>query len=173
MGRQFSIFDQALDEKMSHNPIKGDALSMAVQSSIKALGKIQSVDIDEFKFEDNEFHQRIKSGKCLKLYNNGHYPEAVENSFKIVRDRLRELTGFETGSEAFGKGNLYIKGASAPHVDDDFQDGVKFLCMSLDKFRNEKAHFADGGISDFKRAKEYINLSNLLMHLLNEAEIKK
>jgi len=146
---------------------------MAVQASIKACGAIQSVDIDDFNFKDEKFHPRIKSGKCLKLHNDGHYPEAVENSFKIVRDRMRELTSYEKASDAFGKGGLYIKGASAPHVDEDFQGGVRFLAMALDKFRNEKAHFADGNISDPERAKAYINISNLLMYLLDEAVIKK
>jgi uncharacterized protein (TIGR02391 family) len=172
MGIQFLIFDEALGEKLFNNPIKGDSLEMAVQLSMKSLGKIESVNMEEFDFEDNIFHQRIKSGKCLKLFNDGHYSEAVENSFKIVRDRLRELTKHETGSDAFGKGKLYINGASAPHVDEDFQKGVQFLCMSLDRFRNEKSHFADGNIVDPSRAMHYLNLSNLLMNFLDEAKIK-
>ncbi len=55
--------------------------------------------------------------KCLPLYQAEMYAEAVERSFKVVRDRLRELTGFETGADAFGRGRLYIRGAAAPHVD--------------------------------------------------------
>lgn len=173
-GRQFSIFEQGL-ESMSHsNVVKAESLSMAIQSAIKASGKIQSLNVEEFEFDLNSsLHPRIASGRCIRLFNDGHYPEAVENSFKIVRDRLRELTGFEKGSEAFGKGGLYIRGASAPHVDADFQQAVKLLTMSLDMFRNEKAHFADGNISNTNRAQEYINLSNLLMGLLDEAQVKK
>ena len=33
----------------------------------------------------------------------GAYAEAVEKDFKVVRDRLRQLAGVETGSEAFDK----------------------------------------------------------------------
>src|SRR5680860_1875250 len=66
-------------------------------------------------------HPAIYS-KCRKLYEDGAYAEAVEKSFKVVRDRLRALTGHETGSEAFGKGKLYVNGAAATHVDEDFQD---------------------------------------------------
>ena len=94
---------------------------------------------------------------------------AVEKGFKVVRDRLRSLTSYETGSEAFGKGKLYVEGAAAPHVDDDFQDGVKFLTMAIDRFRNEKSHTADGNISDPVRAYEYLRLSSLAMHLLDRA----
>jgi uncharacterized protein (TIGR02391 family) len=100
-----------------------------------------------------------------------HYAEAVEKSFKVVRDRLRTLTTHETGSEAFGKGKLRVNGAAAPHVDQDFQEGVKFLTMAIDKFRNDKAHTADGNISDPVRAYEYLRLSSLAMHLLDKGVI--
>jgi uncharacterized protein (TIGR02391 family) len=108
--------------------------------------------------------------KCRNLYEGGDYAEAVEKSFKLVRDRLRALTTHETGSEAFGKGKLYIDGAAASHVDDDFQAGVKFLTMAIDRFRNEKSHTADGNISDPIRAYEYLRLSSLAMHLLERAQ---
>ncbi len=114
-------------------------------------------------------HPEIYS-KCRNLYEGGDYAEAVEKSFKLVRDRLRALTGFETGSEAFGKGRLYVNGAAAAHVDDDFQNGVKFLAMAIDRFRNEKSHTADGNISGPIRAYEYLRLSSLAMHLLEEAQ---
>jgi uncharacterized protein (TIGR02391 family) len=108
--------------------------------------------------------------KCRRLYESSDYAEAVEKSFKLVRDRLRALTGYETGSEAFGKGKLYIDGAAASHVDDDFQAAVRFLTMAIDFFRNEKSHTADGNISDPIRAYEYLRLSSLAMHLLERAQ---
>jgi uncharacterized protein (TIGR02391 family) len=114
-------------------------------------------------------HPEIYS-RCYTLYASGEYGEAVEKGFKVVRDRLRSLTGHETGSEAFGKGKLYIKGAAAAHVDDDFQNGVKFLTMAVDRFRNEKSHTADGNITDPVRAYEYLRLSSLAMHLLDGAK---
>jgi uncharacterized protein (TIGR02391 family) len=110
-------------------------------------------------------HPAIYS-KCYGLYAGGDYAEAVEKGFKVVRDRLRSLTTYETGSEAFGKGQLYIDGAAAQHVDEDFQNGVKFLTMAIDRFRNEKSHTADRNITDAIRAYEYLRLSSLAMHLL-------
>jgi hypothetical protein len=47
--------------------------------------------------------------KCLQLYEDGHYGDAIERSFKIVRDRLRALTGYERGVEAFGRGNYTLR----------------------------------------------------------------
>lgn len=117
-------------------------------------------------------HKNVKQ-KCSKLYTNGHYPEAVEKSFKVVRDRLRELTEYETGSEAFGKSGLYIKGASAENVDKDFQNAVKFLTMAIDQFRNEKSHTSDGNINDPVRAYEYMTMSSLAMHLLDNSEVRE
>jgi uncharacterized protein (TIGR02391 family) len=111
--------------------------------------------------------------KCRDLYVGGQYPEAVEKGFKVVRDRLHALTTHETGSEAFGKGKLYIPGAAAPKVDPDFQQAVKFLTMSIDFFRNEKAHTSDGNINDPIRAYEYLRLSSLAMHLLDKAIIRE
>jgi uncharacterized protein (TIGR02391 family) len=116
----------------------------------------------------DSLHPDVYSG-CRKLYESNDYGEAVEKGFKIVRDRLRALTTYETGSEAFGKTKLHIDGAAAAHVDDDFQNGVKFLTMAIDRFRNEKSHTADGNISDPIRAYEYLRLSSLAMHLLDSA----
>lgn len=114
-------------------------------------------------------HPAIRDN-CMPLFDDGHYAEAVERSYKVVRDNLRRLTGHETGSEAFGKGKLRIAGAAAPHVADDFNEGVKFLTMAIDKFRNEKSHSSDGHTSDPERAREYLSLSSLAMHLLDQAE---
>jgi uncharacterized protein (TIGR02391 family) len=116
-------------------------------------------------------HPEIFS-RCHRLFETGDYAEAVEKGFKVVRDRLRSLTTYETGSEAFGRGKLYVEGAAAPHVDDDFQEGVKFLTMAIDRFRNEKAHTADGNISEPIRAYEYLCLSSLAMHLLEKAVVR-
>lgn len=109
--------------------------------------------------------------KCQSLFEKAEYPEAVEKGFKVVRDRLRSLTSHETGSEAFGKGKLHIKGATAQNVDHDFNEGVKFLTMAIDKFRNEKSHTSNAKIEDPQRAYEYLTLSSLAMNLLDQAEI--
>jgi uncharacterized protein (TIGR02391 family) len=113
------------------------------------------------------------NAKCSGLYTSGHYAEAVEKSFKVVRDRLRSLTGYEKGADAFGRGKLRIPGASASHVEDDFNEAVKFLLMAIDFFRNEKAHTSDAKITDPTRAEHYLMLSSLAMHLLDGAETSK
>lgn len=110
--------------------------------------------------------------KCKRLFETGAYGEAVEKSFKVVRDQLRLLTTYETGSEAFGKGRLRVKGAAAPYVEEDFNEAVKFLTMAIDRFRNERAHSSDAKISEPQRAFEYLCMSSLAMHLLEGAEAR-
>jgi len=118
------------------------------------------------------FHEHIYE-KCHGLYDSGAYAQAVELSFKIVKDRLRNLTGHETGSEAFGKGKLFIDGAAASNVEADFNEGVKFLLMCIDKFRNQMSHTSGAEIPDAQTAREYLSLSSLAMHLLDQARICK
>lgn len=112
------------------------------------------------------------SKKAKKLYKDGHYDQAVEAGFKVVRDRLRTLTSFETGSEAFGKGKLSIDGCSAINTERDFNEGVKFLTMAIDQFRNDKAHTSNN-ILDPKLAFKYLILSSLAMDLLENAKINQ
>ncbi|BCX16112.1 MAG: hypothetical protein KatS3mg098_341 [Candidatus Parcubacteria bacterium] len=132
--------------------------------------KLNTKTIHTIDNQLNNLHQEIYN-KCFDLYQKGAYAEAVEKSFKVVRDRLRKLTGYETGSEAFGKGKLHIKGAAAQNVDQDFNDAVKFLTMAIDRFRNEKSHTSDAKIDDPVRAYEYLRLSSLAMNLLEDSEI--
>jgi uncharacterized protein (TIGR02391 family) len=117
-------------------------------------------------------HPEIEN-KCLLLYKSGAHAEAVEKSFKIVKDRLRELTTYEKGSEAFGKGKLHIKGAAAPNVESDFNNAVKFLTMAIDMFRNEKSHTSDAKIDDPIRSYQYLSMSSLALYLLENSEIIK
>jgi len=125
------------------------------------------------KIDDMPFilHAKI-AAKCQKLFEDNHYAPAAERGFKVVKDRLRELTTFESGSNAFGKGGLYIKGAATPNVDSDFQQAAKLLTMSIDQFRNEKAHTSDSEIDDPNLAMHYLTLASLAMYLLDRAIVK-
>ena len=172
IGREFT----AVTETAEHSsprfafPHHKRALETGLFWLDRLIGRLElAVGISADAIAIESLHPEIYA-KCRNLYDGGDYAEAVEKSFKLVRDRLRALTGYETGSEAFGKGHLYVHGAAATHVDDDFQNGVKFLTMAIDRFRNEKSHTADGNISDPIRAYEYLRLSSLAMHLLERAQ---
>lgn len=121
---------------------------------------------------DSKFIDSEIVAKCSSLFENGSFAEAVELGFKIVRDRLRKLTGYETGSEAFGKGNLHVLGAAAANVEIDFNQAVKFLLMAIDMFRNEKSHTSDASVNDPRRAHQYLAMSSLALALLKNIEIR-
>jgi len=172
IGREFGYVTETSERSspMYTFPYRKTALQYGVdklQSLIERLELAAGGSPDAIAIES--LHPEIYA-KCRNLYEGGDYAEAVEKSFKLVRDKLRALTTYETGSEAFGKGHLYVDGAAATHVDEDFQNGVKFLTMAIDRFRNEKSHTESGNISDPIRAYEYLRLSSLVMHLLEGAQ---
>lgn len=113
-------------------------------------------------------HPRVIE-RCENLFSDGHYSESVVAGFKVVRDRLRQLSGYERGQDAFGKGKIHIAGAAADNVDKDFNSGVKFILMAIDNFRNEKSHTSNDMIDDPVHAFEYLSLSSLAMRFLDRA----
>lgn len=161
------------DGQQQHNKMITD-----VQKVLEALKSRQPTGTSPQTGSQNssgplaDFHPVIRA-KCTKLYSQGDYGEAVEKGFKAVRARLRELSSYEKGSEAFGRGNLYIRGAAETHVDSDFQTAVRFLTMSIDFFRNEKAHVVDSNIEEPVRAREYLAMASLALRHLDNAEIKQ
>ncbi len=172
IGREFGFFTETSGRSspMYTFPYRKTALQDGVHKLESLIERLElAVEESPDAIAIESLHSEIYV-KCRNLYEGGDYAEAVEKSFKLVRDKLRALTGYETGSEAFGKGHLYVDGAAATHVDADFQNGVKFLTMAIDRFRNEKSHTADGNISDPIRAYEYLRLSSLAMHLLEGAQ---
>jgi len=102
-----------------------------------------------------------------KLLNDGHYFNAVEESYKIVRAKLKYITGKEKAHEAFNENNyITIFGHEAKDdAEKDFFEGVKFLHMAIQKLRNEKAHTPANEI-DKNLAIHYIVLASLAYDLI-------
>lgn len=132
--------------------------------------EISTVSAQPLAIEIATLHPEIANG-CTKLFSDGSYPEAVEKSFKIVRDRLRTVTGQETITRALGKTDIHFDGAAGESVDHDFQEGVKFLLMSIDFFRNEKAHVPNGNINSPEQAIEYLGMSSIAMRHLDNIQV--
>jgi uncharacterized protein (TIGR02391 family) len=159
----------------------GPSIEAVIQDLDHIIGSLEGMRNEEFEKEDIKNNTKLDKlehihpiivKKCRNLYEAEQYPEAVEKSFKIIKDKLRDLTSFESGSDAFGKGKLHIKGAAAQNVDADFNNGVKFLTMAIDMFRNEKSHTSDGNIEDPIRAYQYLAMSSLALSLIENSEIR-
>lgn len=103
-----------------------------------------------------------------KLLNDGYYFNAVEESYKIVRGKLKDITGTEKATEAFNNANYNMIFGHLP-IDDaekDFFEGIKFLHMAIQFLRNEKAHTPAKKL-DKNLAIHYIALASLAYGLIN------
>jgi len=102
------------------------------------------------------------------LLETGHYFNAVEESYKIVRVKLKSITGKEKAHEAFKDDNyILIFGHEAKdEVEKNFFEGVKFLHMAIQNLRNEKAHTPANKI-DKNLAIHYIVLASLAYDLIS------
>ena len=128
--------------------------------------------IMEVKLMDNELSHLnpLIAKKVGLLFQNKHYSEAVGKAMLIVKDRLRDVTGYENGFPAFSNGGLYIKGSAAKNVDDDFQEAVKRLLGAIDKFRNEKFHTSEANLKDKNKALSYLHICDLALSFLEDGK---
>jgi len=103
-----------------------------------------------------------------KLLNDGHYFNAVEEAYKVVRKKLKDVSGKEKATDAFSAAN-YEKIFGHQPVDEaekDFFEGIKFLHMSIQFLRNEKAHTPANDI-ERNLAIHYIALASLAYDLIS------
>ncbi|MFJ4229195.1 TIGR02391 family protein [Paenarthrobacter nicotinovorans] len=97
----------------------------------------------------------------------GDYFHAVEESYKLVRERLREKTGSEKATDAFSASNQEKIFGHAPQsaAEKDFYDGIKYLNMSIQFLRNEKAHTPAAPLES-NLALHYISVASLAYDLI-------
>jgi len=114
----------------------------------------------------------------IKQYLDIHdYFHAVDEAYKLVREKLREITGKEKATEVFNmnaenKGHytqLFGKPDGATQAEKDFFRGVGYLNLTIQFLRNEKAHTPAAPI-DPNLAIHYISLSSLAYDLITRSE---
>lgn len=138
--------------------------NIALPDSIQVVDTQASFNIDTIIIKINEdILRHVKT-----LLETKHYFNAVEESYKIVRERLRSITGKEKAHEAFNEHNYaLIFGHEAKNeAEADFFEGVKFLHMAIQKLRNEKAH-TPANEMDKNLAIHYIVLASLAYDLIS------
>jgi uncharacterized protein (TIGR02391 family) len=113
-----------------------------------------------------EIYEHVK-----RFIENEDYFHAVEEGYKIVRHKLRELTGEAQAHKAFKEENYPIIFGHAPQdsIEKDFFEGVKFLNMAIQNFRNEKAHDIAKPLSR-NTAIHYLALASLAYDLITRNE---
>lgn len=102
------------------------------------------------------------------LLDSKHYFNAVEEAYKIVRQKLKSITGKEKAHEWFKEENYEVIFWHIPkdEAEKDFFEGVKFLHMAIQNLRNEKSHTPAKEL-DKNLAIHYIVLASLAYDLIN------
>jgi len=113
-----------------------------------------------------EIHEDIYAhiSRYLETEDNFH---AVEESYKVVREALREKTGSEKATDAFKPDNIPALFGHEPsgQAEKDFFDGVKYLNMAIQFLRNEKSHTLATSM-ERNLALHYISLASLAYDLI-------
>jgi len=163
-------FLHALDEKVNLLKAIIEEYDRLEDEPVVALSR--SVSLQAY-----DFHQEIKV-VALRLYEDKHYAQAVEEAFKRVIKQVKRIVQDKTGQEymraddlmnkAFSPQNPVIKFNQLQTSEDkDEQQGMMFLFKGIVGIRNKKAH--DNVIlNDSMRAIEYLSLASLLMRLLDQ-----
>jgi len=186
-GRVMSRDSEAINQGLKVPPhIQCQAFGRAIDQALLASKKLlrlktlvapsNSIPATIQLMDDELAHLNPKiASKVGKLYADEHYSEAVGMAMRMVKDRLRDISGYENGFPAFTEGGLYIKGAAAANVDEDFQEGVKRLLGSIDKFRNEKFHTSMADLKSKNKALSYLHMCSLALSFLADEQysIKK
>lgn len=119
-----------------------------------------------------EIHEDIYS-HIAQYLAIGDYYHAVEESYKVVREKLRELTGKEKASDVFNNSAqneahyqaLFGKAKAANAAQADFFRGVGYLHLGVQHLRNEKAHTLATSLEP-NLAVHYISLASLAYDLI-------
>lgn len=166
------IESQILIENLKREDFPVDRIKAGKGIAEKLSGK--KAEVEESKsqatFENGNISivlQKEVFNHVQDLLNHGYYFNAVEESYKIVRKKLKDVTGEERATDAFSDLN-YEKIFGHKPIDDienDFFVGVKFLHMAIQFLRNEKAHTPAFDL-DKNLAIHYISLASLAYDLI-------
>lgn len=154
--------------QIAHKLTADDNKSKSVKSKpIKTLvNQLQEAKLIDGKITIT-LHKKVFD-HVQNLLSDGHYFTAVEEAYKIVRNKLRDISGSERATDAFKEANHERIFGHKPvnQAERDFFEGVKFLHMAIQFLRNEKAHTPAYNL-DKNLAIHYITLASLAYDLID------
>lgn len=164
------IESQILLENLNSSDFTKDLIDEGRKIGQKLFGEKGIEKISEANFYENTISiilQKEVFDHVKSLLESGHYFNAVEESYKIVREKLKLITGKEKAHEGFKEDNYEIIFGHQPqnNTEKDFFEGVKFLHMAIQNLRNEKAHTPAKEL-DKNLAIHYIVLASLAYDLI-------
>jgi len=165
------IENQILLDNLKQTDFPADRMNAAKEIAAKLLGaKTREETKSQATFKNGNISialQKEVFNHVQKFLNSGHYFNAVEEAYKIVREKLKDITGKEKATDAFNNSNYEKIFGHKPQNDTekDFFEGVKFLHMAIQFLRNEKAHTPARDL-DKNLAIHYISLASLAYDLI-------
>lgn len=172
--KQYKTLIRELNEYLTFDDLELTIEGKKTKLQIKAS---EENTISEANFSENiisillqkEVFEHVKS-----LLESEHYFNAVEESYKIVREKLKLITGKEKAHEGFKEENYEIIFGHKPQnvAEKDFFEGVKFLHLAIQHLRNEKAHTLANEL-DKNLAIHYIVLASLAYDLITREKYEK
>ena len=165
------IENQILLDNLKQADFPANRMSAAKEIAAKLLGtKAREETKSQATFKNGNISitlQKEVFDHVQKLLNSGHYFNAVEEAYKIVREKLKDITGKEKATDAFSNSNYekIFGHQSQNDAEKDFFEGVKFLHMAIQFLRNEKAHTPARDL-DKNLAIHYISLASLAYDLI-------
>jgi uncharacterized protein (TIGR02391 family) len=147
-------------------PLPSPPVTMSDISAATVTSDTVSLKISE------EVYSHIK-----KYLDTKDYFHAVEESYKVVRQKLREITGKEKASDVFNMNAESIKyheqifgGIAEPgSPESDFFRGIGYLNLTIQFLRNEKIHILATPV-DENLAIHYISLASLAYDLISRSK---
>ena len=159
--------------ELEKNNFLPELISDAKNIAYRLLGRPLIAKQPQAVYSDNEVNiilQKEIFNGVQKLLNDGHYHSAVREAYIIVREKLRDITGEEKATDAFQEDNIKnIFGNLKDKRKKDFIEGIKFLHMAIQFFRNEKAHSSETNPvmkMEKNQALHYIALASLAYQLI-------
>lgn len=134
------------------------------------------IDNDFISLQINkEIYHHIK-----QYLDTEDYFHAVDEAYKLVREKLREITGNEKATEVFNMNaeskkyftQLFGKPDGSTQAEKDFFRGIGYLNLTIQFLRDEKAHTVATPL-ERNLAIHYVSLASLAYDLITRNEVVK
>lgn len=168
-----------------------DGVTLFAKEHISGQAILGAKNIEPAK-PDSQFTSAISVGRSITLdireeiydhiktyLENEDYFHAVEEAYKIVREKLRGITEKEKASDIFNMNaenvkyheQIFGKKAESGSAENDFFRGVGYLNLAIQFLRNEKSHTLATTV-DKNLAIHYISLASLTYDLITRSDRK-
>lgn len=164
----------------------GKGILLAVKEDIDAglyeVALSESIDVSAASIKSDTVSLKVNRDVYdhIKRYlDSEDYFHAVEEAYKIVREKLREITGMEAATDIFNMnaesekyhGKIFGKKVVAGSPEHDFYRGTGYLNLAIQFLRNEKSHSLATTL-DKDLAVHYISLASLAYDLITRDDRK-